>query len=416
VISSAFKERIYYGWVVVFTFAVVGTAIWGVRFGFGVFFKSIESEFALSRAATSAIFSTQMVLGGVFTILGGWALDRYGPRRIFLLMGIFTGLSLLLTGQTNALWQLFITYSLFLAMGTSLIYVGVMSTVSRWFTRRKGLALGIASMGAGMGPLVVAPFATYLIDSFDWRMAFTILGIIAVLLVIPLSRLLRKEPGEIGLLPEGASKIESLSEKETIVMPADLSLRQAFRTRSFWMVALFFFLFAVTLFLVLTHLVPHITDVGFSAVEAASVLSLAGGATLVGRLTLGTVSDHIGRKRAAILCAMLLAGAMLWLLWARELWMFYLFAVMFGLAWGGMGPSSAALIGDTFGLGQLGAILGVLDAGFNTGAALGPLIGGLIFDLRASYFLAFLLGVLVMLVATVLILLIRRETDHGAAG
>jgi len=409
---SAFKEKIYYGWVVVFTFAVVGTAIWGVRFSFGVFFKSIESEFALSRAATSAIFSAQMVLGGIFTILGGWALDRYGPRLVLLLMGIFTGLSLLLTGQTTALWQLFFTYSLLLAVGTSAIYVGVMSTVSRWFARRKGLALGIASMGAGMGPLAAAPFATYLITSFDWRMAYTVLGIIALVVVIPLSRLLRKDPREMGLLPEGASQAEAMSERGTIVTPVDLSLGQAFRTRSFWMVVLIFFLYAVTMFLILTHLVPHITDIGYSSAEAASVLSLAGAATLAGRLLLGFASDRLGRKTAAVFCTLVLMGALLWLMWSRELWMFYVFALLFGLAWGGIGPSMAAIIGDTFGLGQMGAILGVLDAGFNIGAAVGPLVGGFVFDVRQSYFLAFLLGVLVMLVATVFVLLIRREAGR----
>ena len=163
------KDKLFYGWVVVASFFIIGTAIWGIRFTFGVFFKSIESEFTLTRTATSAIFSTQMVLGGVFTILGGWVLDRYGPRIVILLMGLFAGLSLLLTSQTNAVWQLFLTYSLLLAMGTSAIYVGVMSTVSRWFDRRRGLALGLASVGAGLGPMIMAPFATYLIANFDWH-------------------------------------------------------------------------------------------------------------------------------------------------------------------------------------------------------------------------------------------------------
>ncbi len=410
-IPSAFKERIYYGWVVVVTFAVVGTAIWGIRYTFGVFFKSIETEFVLGRAATSAIYSAQMVLGGVFAILGGWALDRYGPRRVFLLMGLFTGLSLLLSGQAGALWQLFFTYSLFLAMGTSAIYVGVMSTVSRWFSRRKGLALGIASIGAGLGPLVLAPFATHLIASFDWRTAFSILGLVAVLVVVPLSRLLRKDPEEVGLRPDGADTAGLAYDRGAIAQ--HLSLRQAFRTRSFWLVVSSFFLFAASLFLVVTHLVPHIMDIGFSPAQAAAVLSLMGGATIIGRLLLGIASDRLGRKMAAVLCTSLQVGAMLWLLWSREMWAFYLFAIMFGLAWGGMGPTMAAIIGDSFGLRQLGAILGVLDAGFNTGAAVGPALGGLIFDFRQSYFLAFLLGALAMVVTTMLILLIRPETDRG---
>jgi OFA family oxalate/formate antiporter-like MFS transporter len=125
--------------VVVVTFFVVGIAIWGIRFSFGVFFKAIESEFDLSRAATSAIFSVMMVFGGIFVILGGWAADRYGPRIILLFMGIFIGLGLVLTSQTGAFWQLFFTYSLFLAMGSSAIFVLVMlvATVLVTLVRRE---------------------------------------------------------------------------------------------------------------------------------------------------------------------------------------------------------------------------------------------------------------------------------------
>ncbi len=405
-----FKDRIFYGWVVIANLLIMGTAIWGIRFSFGVFFKSLESEFNLTRAATSAIFSTQMVLGGVFTILGGWAVDRYGPRVLFLLLGIFTGLGLLLSSQTNALWQLFFTYSLLLAMGTSPIYVVVMSTASRWFARKRGMAMGIASSGAGLGPLIFAPFATYLIARFDWRTAYLVNGIVAWLAVIPLSRLLKRDPSEIGALPDGAKHLREAKVEDAETLLGGLSLREALRTRSFWMVLFIFLLFAASLFLILTHLVPHALDIGFSAVEAATLLSLAGGATLVGRVLLGIASDRIGRKAAAIICTLLHAAAMVWLLWAKELWMLYLFALAFGFAWGGVGPTMAALIGDTFGLGKIGAILGVLDAGFNVGAAIGPILGGITFDINQSYFIAFLSSAVFMTVASLLVFLVREET------
>jgi MFS family permease len=152
-----------------------------------------------------------------------------------------------------------------------------------------------------------------------------------------------------------------------------------------------------------------VTDLGFAAVEAATVLSVAGGATLAGRVLLGMTSDRLGKKKTAILCTLFHIIALLWLLWSRELWMFYLFALLFGLAWGGTGPTMAAIIGDTFGLGRLGAILGLLDVGFNTGAAVGPVLGGAIYDIKQSYFLSFLLGVGLLLVTIVLIAFIRRE-------
>ena len=116
-----------------------------------------------------------------------------------------------------------------------------------------------------------------------------------------------------------------------------------------------------------------------------------------------------------MVCVLLHVIAMVWLLWSQDLWMFYLWALVFGLAWGGTGPTMAALIGDTFGLGRIGAILGLLEVGFGAGAGLGPIIGGVIFDLKQSYFLAFLLGVVVMLVTTVLISFIRREWGKTVA-
>lgn len=408
--TLAFKDRVFYGWIIVANFFIIGTAIWGVRYSFGVFFKSIETEFSLGRAATSAIFSTQMVLSALFTVLSGWALDRYGPKIVISLMGFFIGCGLLLTSQAGSLWQLFITYSLFLAMGTSAIYVVVMSTVVRWFDRKRGMALGIASAGGGLGPILMAPLATLMITSFDWRTAYIIIGIAAWVIILPLSRLLKRDPQEIGALPDGAV-METGERGEGLPWNISLSLSQAIRTRSFWLVVSVFFLFAFNLFLILTHLVPHGTDTGLTQAEAALVLSVAGGATLVSRLFLGVASDKLGRKKAAATCMLLNAAAMVWLLYSRDLWAFYVFGIVFGLAWGGMAPAMAALIGDTFGVGNMGAILGVLDTGFSVGAAVGPLVGGYIYDVSHSYFIAFLLAAVVMLAAAVLITLVRRETD-----
>jgi len=370
-----FRDKLFYGWVVVIAFFIIGITLYGIHFSFGVFFKSIESEFNLTRAATSAILSANMLLAGVFSFFAGWALDRYGPKVVVLLMGIFTGLSLVLTSQVNALWQIFLTYSLLLAMGTGPLYVVPMSAVSRWFDKKRGLALGLSSLGIGLGTVIMAPFATYLITNFDWHTAYLIIGLIAWLIVIPLSRLLKKDPREIGALPDGVKSCrQEVKSKENSIQLIDSSLWLVFRKRSFWILVSTWFLFASSVFLVFTHLVPHVTDIGFSAGEAAAVLSLIGMGSIPGRLVMGIASDRIGRKSAIIICTLLQSGAMVWLLWARDLWMFYLFALIFGFAHSGLGPSMAALIGDTFGLGKIGAIFGLLEVGFGIGAAIGPAI------------------------------------------
>jgi len=409
------KDRLFYGWVVVIALFFINALIIGIGFTFGVFFKSIESTFDLSRATTSAIFSLYMGLGCLFAIIGGWAIDRYGPKIVFLLMGIFTGLSLLLTGFTNAAWQIFITYSLLLAMGGGAIYVVSMSPVLRWFSKKRGLAVGIAISGGGLGQVVIAPFATYLIAAFDWRMAFIVIGLIAWLIVIPVSRLLKGDPHEIGALPDGAKSNSTGKQgpeiRENSSQPVGLSLLQVSKTRSFWLCMSIWFLVSLCVLLVVTHIIPHTTDLGFSTVEAAIVLSLIGGSTTAGMVIMGNVSDRIGRKKTAIICSLLQAGTMGWLIWAQDLWMLYLFALVYGFVSGGFASTFTALLGDIFGLPSIGRILGVLELGWGIGAALGPIIGGLIFDITNSYSVAFLIGVTVMIVAALLVSLVRRETE-----
>jgi len=148
-IVPTFKYKPYYGWVVVASFLVIGAVMHGLNQSFGVFFKSIGNEFGVNRAATSTVVSVQNVFGSAISLVAGWSLDRFGPRIITLFMGFFVGLSLLLTSQTHALWQLFITYSLlFCVIGA--VYTTTVGTVSRWFDKNRGLALGIACAVAGL--------------------------------------------------------------------------------------------------------------------------------------------------------------------------------------------------------------------------------------------------------------------------
>jgi len=400
--------------VLVATFFIIGIPVWGIRLSFGVFFKSIETEFNLSRAATSTIFSAYMVLGCVFAPLGGWALDKYGPRILVLLAGLLSGLSLFLTSQTNSLWQLFFTYSLLLSVGTSYMHTVIASTITRWFEQKRGLALGIATSGGVLGTVIMAPVATYLITSLSWRMAYAILGAMIVLVLIPLSRLLKKDPYEIGSLPYSSkSHPEKRENKQDIGQPTSFSLFQAFRARSFWLLAFAFFFMALCRFLVITHLVPHAIDIGFSATKAARFLSTLAGFDIIGRVIGGIISDRIGSKLTIIIFLLASVAAMVWLIWARDSWMFYLFAAMFGLAWGSLSTSMTALIGSTFEVVSIGMIVGALDSGFVIGGAVGPAIGGLIYDVRQSYSIAFLLGAVALSVVTILVSLVRREISTG---
>jgi len=398
-----------------FLIAVVGL---GTRYSFGVFFKSIESEFALTRGATSGVFSIYMLLCCVFAVLGGRALDRYGPKVVVFLMGSFTGLSLLLTSQANSAWQLLISYGLLLSLGTGAIYAVVNSTASRWFDKKRGFVLGITTSGGGFGAIVMAPFATYLISNFGWRTAFIVMGLIAWLVISSMCLILKKEPGDMGLLPDGV-KSEAAQpgpqKKESKAQLTGLSVLQASRTSNFWFLGLIWLLLSLDVHLVFVHVVPYAVDMGNSLMDAAIILALIGGTTIPGRLLVGRVSDTIGRKAPAIACAVLQVGALLWLMWAQELWMLYVFAIAFGFLWGGLGVLTTALIGDVFGMRSIGAIMGMMSAGWALGAASGPAIGGYIFDVSGTYFMAFAAGAVAILIAALLVALVTISYGSEAS-
>jgi MFS family permease len=294
-----------------------------------------------------------------------------------------------------------------------------MSTVSRWFDKKRGLALGIAGGGGGVGQMIMAPFATYLIVKFDWRTAYIVVGLMTWLVMFPVSRLLKRGPCEIGLLPDGV-KLNSLDRQETQpkneennLQTAGLSLNQAFRTRSFWLCGFSSLALAFCMLLVLIHIVPHAMDLGFSDTQAALTLSIIGGSAIAGRVLMGIWADRVGRKPTAVITFLIQAGAMVWLLWAQDLWMLYLVALVYGFANGGLHSAKSALTGDIFGVRRIGTILGILEVGFAIGAALGPFLAGLLFDVTNSYDIAFLTGALFMVMGALVIALTRREVGRN---
>lgn len=410
-VKTVSRDRLYYGWVVVIAALIISAVLLGSRHTYGVFFKSIEGEFGLSRVVTSGIFSTYMVFSAVFSVLGGWSLDKFGPKWTIAMMGFFAALSLFLTSQMQSVWQLYLTYSFLLGMGTGETYTVVGAFVSRWFQKKRGLALGIANSGGGLGMLIMAPFASYLIINFDWRTAYIAIGLITLVIVIGVSMLLKGSPADIGLLPDGVTpgeaKIDVQTKKE--FNPAGFSIAEAVKSSQFWFLFAIWLFHGTAIYLITTHIVPHATDVGISAIAAAAILSVFSGSNMLGGLAVGALSDSIGRKTMAIICALIGAGALFWLMWMTDnVWMFYIFAALFGIPFGGISTMVNALAGDIFGMCSLGRIMGCLGIAWFAGAAIGPLMGGTIYDTYHSYFFAFLIGAICMLMVILFLAILSK--------
>ncbi|HSH69742.1 MAG TPA: MFS transporter, partial [Deferrisomatales bacterium] len=318
--------------------------------------------------------------------------------------------SFLLTSRAGAVWQLFVTYSLLLSLGTGAIYGVVNTTTSRWFLERRGVAVGITSSGGGVGAIVIAPFATFLIAHYQWRTAFVVMGGIAAAAMIGAALLLIKDPGDAGCVPDGGPRRPPGKTSEA---PADqgrqgLTLRQAFAVRPFWLLAAAWFLLSLSLHMVFIHVVPYAVGMGVSLIDASLILSLMGLANILGRLVLGRLCDRVGPGALGVVCLLVQCGALLWLMVANQLWMLYLFGAVYGFLWGGAGTITTVLTVELFGTRSLGTIMGVMSGGWAMGAAAGPAIGGYVFDVSGHYVTAFGTGAAALFTAAGLLAILSR--------
>ncbi len=392
---------------------------YGIRYSFGTFFTSLEQEFGSSRFLTSAIFSSYMLLGSATSVAAGWAADRYGPRIVFLAMTLFSFLGLLLTSRAGALWQLFITYSLLLAIGTGPVYIVATSIAAKWFAKMRGLAIAIVTSGVGLGSIIMVPVAAYVIEVSGWRLSFLVLGLITLVFILPGALLARRSPAEIHADARERSPDAATTQAggTNIHGGPELSIRQSMVTAEFKLIVIIWIFYSACIFTVMTHMVPHALDLGITPLSAASLVSVIGFATIPGRIVMGIVSDKAGRKTVALACALLMAASLVLLLFSSSLQMLYVFAVLFGIGYGGLGPPMVALVGDTFGVRHLGMIMGILEVAWVIGASLGPLLAGYIYTATGTYRLAFVLLVAASVIVIAVILFLRSpQKNTGESG
>lgn len=413
---------IFYGWVIVAASLCVATVAYAVHYSFGIFFKPLATDFGWTqtwaRTIISGAFALYMISRGGFGILTGWATDKYGPRIIVAAGGFFICLGLLLTSQISAIWQLYLFYGLMVGLGVSVAFAPLTATASRWFLKRRGLAVGIVVAGVGLGTAIMPRPAAYLISVYSWQTSYIILGLAALVVIGLAALLLRRSPEEMGLLPYGKAEAsdpnEMIKENPSLSNEREgFSIAEAIRTGPFWVLVLMTTLFATCLYMVMVHIVPYATDIEIPLPVAVNFMVVIGISTIIGRLAMGAVADRIGSKLTLAICLIIEAIVVFWLLEMRDVWMFYVFAAIFGFVYGGCVPQLPLLAAELFGLQSIGAIIGVEMLGTSIGGAIGPLLGGWVYDVTNSYCLAFLTGALGLIIATSLIPFLRTPARKG---
>lgn len=382
------QAKYFYGYnIVACCFIVQGVFIGGM-FAYGVFFPEIEAEFGWSRATISGASSLAFLVMGAVAVLAGRLNDRVGPRALIVGSGIAFALGYSLLSVMDAPWQLFLFYGVLAGVGFSTHDVVPLSTVARWFVRRRGIMTGITKAGTGVGQVLVPLTATLLIASYGWREACVILGVASGVILLLAAQALRRDPRSMGLRPDGGRL-----EPGAVVEHAEsgVGLRAALATPQLWILCFAELLVFFCLMTVMIHIVPHGIDRGLPNPTAAALLSVIGGVSVLGRLTIGALVDRLGGRRSLMICFAVLFASLLVLQWAPAPSWLFAFAAVYGFAHGAFFTVFSPTVAELFGTGSHGLLFGLVLFCGTLGGAVGPLLAGMAFDATASYGLAFLI-------------------------
>jgi OFA family oxalate/formate antiporter-like MFS transporter len=415
------RGRLYYGWFIVGVVLSGGIPRTGLNGSFfGIFLKPMSAEFGWTRTEMNLAVTIGTVAAAAMGVYLGRVLDRFGPRGMMagafaLLAASYFGLALVST-----LVSFYVVYATGRSMmqsatGHQLLY----ATVSKWFVRRRAMAISTATLGGYIGGIALAPLIQWVIDHHGWREAWLVFGVLTVVMaVVPAVLLLRRLPEDLGLLPDGDGRLGDAAGAEgakPLASVTGITQKRALRTVPFWLLTVMVTANAIGNTGVTFHMVPHYSDVGVSNTAAAASISFMTAGSILSVFIWGYLSDRIGAKLMLALAVATLWLATLLVLRTDGVLMAFTSAAVFGVGLAGVGLLSEVVWADFFGRRYLGAIRGSTIPFQMTGNASGSLIAAFLFDLRGSYDDAFKAILALYALSVVLLLIARRPKVESEA-
>lgn len=388
-----FRLPTYYGWWVVFAATGALCVSSGVSFwAFGLYIDPLEEEFGWSRAEISGAISLAWLVSGLLGPLVGIWVDRYGPRSAMMLGSVLLAVSYFFLATIDTLWELYLLYFISSAFRAWMFYIPVQALVSRWFTYRRGQALGITTAGFGFGGFIFTPLLILIIEQWGWRQAYALSGVILLAYFLPATIfLIRNRPEDVGARePEVPRPAPAARE---VPWGESYTLGQALRTRSFWLLAMGLNLMFMAQLSFLVHAVPFYRSEGLSPGVAAALVSANTALYTTLRLSLGFLADRVPPRTIALILTLFQAATLSIIIFSTAPPVLALFVLLWALGQAGGPIIEPLLISRTFGVAHFGSILGASGLVATTGQVVGPVIGGWLFDVTGSYDIAFLVYV-----------------------
>jgi MFS family permease len=409
-------DRIFYGWWIVgASFLVLLVTVGVGLYAPPVFLVPLQNHFGWSRAALAGGAAVGALTAGLIGPLVGVLIDRYGARKVMTFGALLMAAGFGLMSTLRALWQLY-ALNLIGAIGIACVaWIPNQTLISNWFTRKRGMAMGITLAGIGFGGLTIPPLTGFLIAEFGWRVAFAVLGSVVLIIVVGVTlTVVRSRPADLGLLPDGETAgpgeqpVDSIGASGEGAELPGLSLSEAVRTGAFWLLSLGHILWTFGSMSLVGHLPAFLTDQGFAQKVAVGFPAFAIGISVAGRLSFGVLADRFSKRGIMSLALVLQALAAFCLFRVDSFGALPVFAILFGMGLGGGAVLLPLLVGECFGLRAFGKILGLVMISATLGAASGPVLTGRIFDVTGSYTQAFVLDIVAFAMAAVVFYCVRR--------
>jgi MFS family permease len=406
----ASRGTLHYAWVVLGALVVVMLLGSGLRAVFGVFIKPMEATFGWDRAALSGAAAISLLLLGAAGPIVGWLADQWGPRRVIFVSAILLGLGAVLSSRVSALWQVYLTCGVLMGLGAGGVGMSTGAALAaRWFESRRGLVMGLVGGAMSAGQLVIVPLAVWLTLTYGWRQSFLYLGLLLFVIAIPITLLfVRDDPAQKGLRAYGAGQAIAAGGPAA---PTEGRTRvtDAMQVPAFWLLAGTFFVCGYTSNgLVLTHLVPHAAEHGFSEMHAAQALGVMGAMNILGTVASGFICDRFGRRGPLAFYYGVRGLSLLFLLYVWNVPSLHIFAAIFGLNYISTVPPTTTLTANIFGRYSVGSLSGWIFFAHQVGAALGAAVGGWVFQSTGSYSWAFISAALLAFLAVPMALAINE--------
>jgi MFS family permease len=398
-------KRPFYGWIIVIIGAVTQFFQGITSQGFSTYLGPLGTDFGWSKAALAGPRSVTQIEGAITGPIEGFLVDKFGPRRVVTVGVFIMGLGFLLFGITNSYWM-FLLSSIIIALGTGLQGLLVMSvTVNNWFRRKRTISQSVMSLGYSMAGVVGVPALVLIQNQMGWRESAYITALIVWTIGFPCALLLRTVPESIGSVPDGEIPDNTVIEKNYIKDEYDFTLREAIRTRSFWLLAFGWAIGNLGLLGVQVHLFLHLEIVGLSRATVSLVWMVASLSNIPSRLIGGFLGDRLPKNVMHTVSMVFMAVAIYILAVADSPLLAFTYAVLFGIGWGMRTPIVNAMQGEYFGRKSQGIIRGWLQTISLPIIIAAPVVAGHMADIQGTYKPTFIVIALIILAGAFLVLL-----------